>query len=253
MAEATPEVQVEPPAAAMDPATGTKNLARFIRCRPGRPRNYCNGTGVVLALVDGVRVKRLCACIDTAIKLAEEAKAARLAVGDLAARASDLDAPPAASGPRHVPKGAHDRLAQLRRELAKETDKLTAMREKVGAAIGGIADQLAALTYEEAENKRGAVAAAAMKKLASEQLEEVRARLEGLRADVEQATAELELLTNQSGQFGARRMTLEARLTDERKRHAPNEKAAADRMESLEYRLRAHLARWPELAEVAPS
>lgn len=232
-------------------------LKSWIRCRPGRPKNYCSGTGSVTAIVNGQRVKRLCACVDESIraaKAAREAAAAEVAhIAELVATAADLQAPPAEAERRHIPAGAREKMATLKRELGRETARLATIREEIGAAIAGVSEELAALTAEEAQNRRDTAAAEGTKRVAGAHLEELRARLAGLRAQLEEADAALELLGNQAGQFGARRMQAEAKLKAAKGGRVVDEKRSADRVESLEYRLRQHLARWPELAEATAS
>lgn len=250
---ATPVVETRP---VTDPQEAVRLLARFIRCRPGRAGNYCSGTGLVTALVNRERVKRLCACIENGVREAKAAEEARAAVGaavtELAATAAGLPAPPPPE-PRRILPGAREKLETLKRELARETARLTSIREAMGTAIAGVADDLASLQAEEAQNRRDAAAAEGTKRVAGAQLEELRARLAGLTTQVEEAKAAIERLQAEAGQFGARRMQAEADLKVAKGGRVKDEKVSADRVESLRYRLRQHLARWPELAEVAAS
>jgi chromosome segregation ATPase len=234
----------------MDPVEAAQKLKAFIRCRPGRPRNYCNGTGIVTAIKDGKRAKVVCACIEAAIKQAEEAKAAaaatRAAISELGARASDLEPPPPPAG-RQVPAPKRHQLEQLDREIGKVAAKLEELCAESLRGVENLTGELTGLTAEEATNKREAAAAEGARMLASAELEATRAKLEGLRATIADADAVLERLQAQAGQFGARRMTLESQIDGARTKHLPEIKAAQARFESLRYRRDQLLSRWPEL------
>lgn len=262
MTQAVPVAAADSPTPSAEPAPApteqTLTIPRaWIRCRPGRARNYCGGTGVTVAIVDGRRVKRLCACIEASIREAKAAKeaqeAAAASVAELVALADGLTPPPAEPTTRHVPVGARVRHEALARELAKETARHAAILEETEAATTGVADELAALTAEEVQNRRDMAAAEGTKLVAGAQREELRARLAGLNVQVEEAEAAIVRLRGAAGQFGARRMQAEAALKAAKGGRVKDEKLSADRVESLEYRLRQHLARWPELAEVATS
>jgi DNA repair exonuclease SbcCD ATPase subunit len=248
-ADAAPTAEASQPDV-MDPVEAAQKLKRFIRCRPGRPRNYCNGTGIVTAIVNGARNKVICVCIENAIKQAEEAKAAasatRAAISEMGARADGLEPPPAPPG-RQVPVPKRHQLEQLEREMDRAWKQIEDLGTATAQDIEGLQGELVGLTAEEADNKRATVQSEAAKMLAGASLEEARARLEGLRATIAEADAELELRRAQAGQFGARRMTIEAQIEEARARHTPELKAASTRFQSLRYRHGQLLSRWPEL------
>jgi chromosome segregation ATPase len=213
------------------------DVLAFASCRRMAAKG-CRGRGFT---VDGRRLI-ICGCATTGWKRAHAPVA-------LTEEQAERTVP----GLRQVPKDKIERLERLKRHLADEEAKLAAARAKNEAACEGIRGELTALQAEEAANRRGLVEAEAAKKLATSQLEEARARLEGLKTAIHETNTSTEHLTAQSGQFGARRIGLEARIKAERDKLIPYEKISTDRAKSLRQRVEEHLKRWPELREAAPS
>lgn len=254
------------------PEEAAERLKAFIRCRPGRPHNYCNGRGTVWAIVKKQRVKALCSCVEEGIKAAEAAREAAAAaskqVFDLAERAAGLE-PPAPPPPPDVPRGARERLALIERELGREVERHGHLEVSAGEAISALekrlvdarlkaAGELRVIELDEAAHDRLMVEAQGAKRLAGEEIERLRARVEELRAILHDADATIERLTNQGGQYSARRMTVTSQLeTDASKIEAqirtakaeigPNLRRSGARVDSLRYRLEQHLSRHPGL------
>lgn len=219
------------------------------QCRPGAPSGDrrpgqlgCGGRGFSVAKQAGQREGKLhlCGCATAAWRRAS-------GVAPAPAVIEEHDELPSASA--HIPSGAREKDARLRREIEKEASRVAALEEQLGGRSGAAADALTELAAEEAAAQREKVDAEASFMLASSQAEKLRAQLAAVTTAKAEAAATVERVSNQQGQYGARRMSLEAEIKRARDAIGPQLRDAKKRREDLEYRLRQLHAKHPGLKE----